>query len=113
MASGELPWSLASRIGGRMPETETLDVREGGDLAQVRALAGGRTFVVVVRDPLRHPWQRQLLALAAEHPAVVVDVGWPSDAPTVPTIRTRGVAPGLLEAAADLLCSSVPAGGLR
>jgi beta-N-acetylhexosaminidase len=63
---------------------------------------------VVLRDPVRHPWQRRLLQLPA---AVVVDVGWPSDIPVdLPVIRTRGVAPGLLAAAAERLAGRVPAG---
>jgi hypothetical protein len=60
----------------------------------------GRDVVLVVRDPVRHTWQLELLDLAT----VVVDVGWPVDLATgKPVVRTRGVAPGLLEAAAELL----------
>jgi len=57
-----------------------------------------------VRDPHRHAWQQALLS----HPAkVIVDVGWPAELPTgVPVLRTRGVAPGLLTAAADALARS-------
>jgi hypothetical protein len=55
--------------------------------------------VVVVRDPQRHTWQRELIARAT----VVVDCGWPAELGDVPTIRTRGIAPGLLRAAAELL----------
>jgi beta-N-acetylhexosaminidase len=115
MASGELPWSLSDRIARRVAQTETIDVTDDFDFGNLRAQAEGRTLVVVVRDPLRHAWQRHLIALAAAHPAaVVVDVGWPADLGAAPSIvRTRGVAPGLLDAAADVLCASVPAGGSR
>jgi beta-N-acetylhexosaminidase len=95
MASGELPWSLAAPLAKLIPGTEVvratgpLDVPPSGDL------------VVVVRDPQRYDWQRALLDLPA---AVVVDVGWPATLPgDVPVVRTRGVAPFLLAAAADLL----------
>jgi beta-N-acetylhexosaminidase len=42
------------------------------------------------------------------HPAaLVVDVGWPAPLPEgLPVIRTRGVAPGLLTAAAELLAAN-------
>lgn len=106
MASGELPWSLAEPLGALLPGVECCAV-DGPGFVQ----AGDRSLVVVVRDPLRHRWQRALLDSAAAHPsAVVVDVGWPTDLPAgVPAIRTRGVAPGLLAAAATVLAS----GGMR
>ena len=78
---------------------------DAGDAAEVAERARGRGLVVVVRDPVRHDWQRRLLAAAAEHPnAVVVDVGWPTAlSGGTPVIRTRGVSPVLLAAAAKLL----------
>jgi beta-N-acetylhexosaminidase len=65
-------------------------------------------FVVVVRDPIRHAWQRDVIAVAATHgDAVIVDIGWPADLPPdVPAVRTRGIAPALLAAAAAALSNA-------
>jgi beta-N-acetylhexosaminidase len=105
MASGELPWSLAEPLARRMPEVSARGVRSVADVQAVVELARGRSLVAVVRDPMRHEWQAALLAAAVAHPAaVMVDVGWPVELPAeLPAIRTRGVAPGLLAAAADTL----------
>ena len=118
MASGELPWSLGDVLAERTPGTET--VRVDGEtssaadtsLAAVAARSADRTLVVVVRDPMRHPWQEPWIKLARTRPgAVVVDVGWPDDSiAPVPCIRTRGIAPGLLAAAAAALAE---AGAIR
>jgi beta-N-acetylhexosaminidase len=108
MASGELPWSLAEPLGRLVPGTEALAVTGSLDAAGVAARAAGRTLVVVVRDPARHAWQAALLDLAARlDGAVVVDVGWPTEVGAVdrPLVRTRGVAPLLLEASAAALAS--------
>jgi beta-N-acetylhexosaminidase len=131
MASGELPWSLAEPLRRLMPGTEAHQVhaadapivatlrpdtpqnapQRGHEQAAQRGGAQetpqrgheaepGRDVVLVVRDPVRHTWQLELLDLAT----VVVDVGWPVDLATgKPVVRTRGVAPGLLEAAAEVL----------
>ena len=40
-----------------------------------------------------------------EAATVVVDVGWPAEIETVPVVRTHGVAPALLRAAAHTLVS--------
>jgi beta-N-acetylhexosaminidase len=107
MASGELPWSLGQPIAALVPDTEVVHVDGSTDLAEIARRARGRSAVVVLRDPVRHPWQLRLLRLP---PAVVVDVGWPSDLPVgLPAVRTRGVAPGLLAAAALRLAGRVPA----
>jgi beta-N-acetylhexosaminidase len=88
-----------------MPEVSARGVRSVADVQAVVELARGRSLVAVVRDPMRHEWQAALLAAAVAHPAaVIVDVGWPVELPAeLPAIRTRGVAPGLLAAAADAL----------
>ncbi|MGN6606700.1 MAG: glycoside hydrolase family 3 N-terminal domain-containing protein [Jatrophihabitans sp.] len=101
MASGELPWSLGEPLSARTTGVTTLPVTD----ASLPAIDPSRSLVVVVRDPHRHAWQHALLRAALAHPAaVVVDVGWPAGLPGGPTVvRTRGVAPGLLDAAADLL----------
>lgn len=101
VATGELPWSLAELIGA---DTIAIDGPISADA--ILARAAGRSLVVVVRDPGRHPWQRDVLdAAVRHHDAVIVDVGWPADGlpPGIPLVRTRGIAPGLLAAAAKLL----------
>jgi beta-N-acetylhexosaminidase len=103
MASGELPWSLAEPLSARINGVEFLCVHE-----ETPVDADGRSLVVVVRDPHRHLWQHALIEQAAAHPsAAVVDVGWPADLPAeLPVVRTRGVAPGLLAAAASALANA-------
>ena len=97
MASGDLPWSLCEPLTARLPGTELRDAA-GIDGA------GTRDLVLVVRDPHRHPDQAALLDALRHRPrTVVVDAGWPALEPRLPTVRTRGVAPGLLAAAADAL----------
>lgn len=112
MASGPLPWTLAGRLQERLPGSEVL-IADGPE--SLAGLAGkldrSRQLVAVVRDPSRHRWQQQLLELAmhrhqAGAPTVLVDVGWPVESAELdglPQIRTRGIAPGLLAAAAELL----------
>jgi beta-N-acetylhexosaminidase len=107
MASGHLPWSLGEPLAELIEDTEVAQVDASTDFAALAAQTPGRMPVIVVRDPNRHPWQQQLLRCPA---AVIVDVGWPADVPAgVPVLRTRGVAPGLLAAAADRLAGRVPA----
>ena len=104
MASGELPWSLADPLAELVAGSQALDVTGPVDPTALLARAGGRTLVAVVRDPDRHEWQRTVLDAAAAHDsAVVVDVGWPSLLPPGPLLRTRGISPQLLGAAARIL----------
>jgi beta-N-acetylhexosaminidase len=105
MASGELPWSLADELAGLVDGVEGLLVDRPVDGEALLRLADGRSLVVLVRDPDRETWQRQLVELAARHRgAVLVDAGWPTPAPAgTPVLRTRGIAPGLLRAAAAIL----------
>jgi beta-N-acetylhexosaminidase len=114
MASGELPWSLAAPLGRLLPGTDAVSVSGPLDAAAVAALmarAQGRSLVAVVRDPARHPWQADALRVADRtSAAVVVDVGWPTDQPDRPTVRTRGVAPQLLQAAARALAGDTMSG---
>jgi beta-N-acetylhexosaminidase len=108
MASGELPWTLAEPLAALVRGTQVLTVRGPDDLAAIAPRSAGRSLVAVVRDPARYPWQQQVVAAAQAHPAaVLVDVGWPGpSAPQLPAIRTRGVAPGLLAAAAAVLAGA-------
>ena len=98
MASGALPWSLAEPLATRCPGTAAVAMTE-----QSAWPVTDRDVVLVVRDPHRYEWQQALL----RHPAtVIVDVGWPSELPGgAPVLRTRGVAPGLLAAAAERLAT--------
>jgi beta-N-acetylhexosaminidase len=100
VASGDLPWSLAEPLAQRLPGTTHCDVHDAVSAENVAREAANRCVVLVVRDPVRHAWQLDVLSLAT----VIVDVGWPVDLPTrTPVVRTRGVAPALLEAAANRL----------
>ncbi len=112
MASGRLPWSLADPLLGRRPQAEVLLLTGEVNAGALRQAAAGRELVCVIRDASRNPWQQRVIELATEHaaaggPAVLVDVGWPAElsgpAAELPVIRTRGIAPGLLAAAAELL----------
>jgi beta-N-acetylhexosaminidase len=104
MAAGELPWSLGTRLAELVPGTQTVAVEAATPPSTILARAVGRTLVVVVRDPIRHAWQQPYLDTAADRSdAVIVDVGWPTESSHVPTVRTRGVAPRLLDAAAARL----------
>ncbi|MDQ1722840.1 MAG: beta-N-acetylhexosaminidase, partial [Pseudonocardiales bacterium] len=120
MATGELPWSVADRIAEAVPDTlvrlvdgpsspvELAALAEVASPAELAGAAAGRSLVVVIRDPARNPWQRAVIELALRQPgAVLVDVGWPTERSTagLPVVRTRGVAPGLLAAAVDVLMS--------
>ena len=98
MASGDLPWSVGAPLAELVPGAET--VRAEAPLA----LPADRDVVLVVRDPQRIAWQQPILAEAAGRSGtVVVDCGWPAEIAGVPVVRTRGIAPGLLHAAAQLL----------
>jgi beta-N-acetylhexosaminidase len=105
MASGALPWSLAGPLAQLVAGTEGIAVGSARDLAAVAARADERSLVVVVRDPDRHAWQDGAVALADARPgSVIVDVGWPALLTgQTPVVRTRGVAPELLRAAARAL----------
>jgi beta-N-acetylhexosaminidase len=111
MASGELPWSLVDELAGLVEGVEGLLIDGPIDGSELLRLTDGRSLVVLVRDPDRETWQRQLIDLAARHPdAVLVDAGWPMPAPHgTPVLRTRGIAPGLMRpAAATLARQSAP-----
>jgi beta-N-acetylhexosaminidase len=104
MASGELPWSLGRPLAELVAGTECVAVASAEDVAAVR-VPPDRSIVLVVRDPHRHDWQADAIGrFTGPTTTVVVDVGWPAQTPAdVPTIRTRGVAPALLAAAARVL----------
>jgi beta-N-acetylhexosaminidase len=100
MASGALPWSFAAALADRVAGVEAVPVRSAEEADRAVAAAAGRPVVAVVRDVARYRWQAELVGQAT----VVVDVGWPAElSGPAPVVRTRGVAPALLAAAADLL----------
>lgn len=98
IASGKLPWSLGEPLARLLPGTEVVQTSE-----QI-ALGTGRDVVLVVRDPQRHRWQLPMIEAAT----VVVDCGWPAKIDARPLVRTRGVAPPLLKAAAHTLAAGGP-----
>jgi beta-N-acetylhexosaminidase len=98
MASGDLPWSVGEPLAELVPGTTVVRTDEAVPLD------GHRDLVLVVRDPDRATWQQPMIEAAKHHTrAVVVDCGWPAEISGVPVIRTRGIAPGLLRAAAHTL----------
>ncbi|SOD71701.1 beta-N-acetylhexosaminidase [Jatrophihabitans sp. GAS493] len=107
MASGALPWSLAEPLAELLPGSEVLRVSSAPDVPAILSRSQGRGLVVLVRDPARAEWQRPLIEATQRHPAaVIVDAGWPEQlAVSTPVIRTRGVAPGLMAAAAAALAA--------
>ncbi len=108
MATGALPWSLAAPLAARCPGASVRVVDGPVQPAELLAAASGRSLVCVVRDPLRNAWQQDVLTAARQFggAVVVVDVGWPAELPEgLPVVRTRGIAPGLLTAAADRLAA--------
>ena len=95
MASGELPWSVGTQLAKLLAGTDTVCTTQAIDLS------AERDVVLVVRDPQRATWQLPMI----EQATVVVDCGWPAAIDGVPVVRTRGVAPSLLRAAAHTLAS--------
>lgn len=109
MATGALPWSLAEPLAARCPSAEVRVLDGPVPPAELAALIAGRPVVCVIRDPDRNPWQQLPLqaALGHDQATVVVDVGWPAALPSdIPLVRTRGIAPGLLAAAAEVLAAA-------
>ncbi|MFC8846329.1 MULTISPECIES: glycoside hydrolase family 3 N-terminal domain-containing protein [unclassified Micromonospora] len=75
IAQGRVPWGL----GPHLTELEEIRVVAAeADAATLRALAGDRPIVLVGRHLHRLPGGAGLVdALAAAHPVVVVEMGWP------------------------------------
>jgi beta-N-acetylhexosaminidase len=76
IAAGRVPWGLGPHING----TELLRVlAQDTDAETLRNRAGPRPIVFVGRNLHRLSTAAQLIeAVAAEHPVVVVEMGWPS-----------------------------------
>jgi beta-N-acetylhexosaminidase len=71
----DVPWGLAPHVNG----TEHLQVGQRVSADAVRAAAGTRPIIVVGRNLHRMPRAATLIEeLAATHPVVAVEMGWPS-----------------------------------
>jgi beta-N-acetylhexosaminidase len=105
-AVGPAPWGLPSDgqvlTGGR--QVDVLPTSRVGDLL---ALAPSAPLVALVREPHRHPWVPELLAVLADArpDLVVVEMGWPGDAlPSgVATVLTYGASRASARALDELL----------
>ncbi|MFJ2739978.1 glycoside hydrolase family 3 protein [Streptomyces sp. NPDC087440] len=111
LAVGEAPWGLAQsleRLGRLGSATE---VEPGADPHRITLPEGVEAdpdapVVVVVRDAVRDPWQRETLAaLRARRPGLIaVEMGLaPVPLPDAPTLLTRGAGLANAMAAAELL----------
>ncbi|KIR65429.1 MULTISPECIES: glycoside hydrolase family 3 N-terminal domain-containing protein [Micromonospora] len=75
IAQGRVPWGLGPHLAG---SEEILVPAAEADAAALRARAGERPIVLVGRHLHRLPGGAALVdALAAAHPVVVVEMGWP------------------------------------
>lgn len=75
IAEGRVPWGLGPHLRG---VEEVRAVAGETDPGELRRRAGDRPIVLVGRHLHRLPGARELVAaLAATHPVVVVEMGWP------------------------------------
>lgn len=75
-AEGRVPWGLGPHLNGT---DQVRLVAADADLGALRELAGDRTIVLVGRHLHRLPGAPELVeGLAATHPVVVVEMGWPA-----------------------------------
>jgi beta-N-acetylhexosaminidase len=107
VAAGEAGHSFGEAVQRAWPAAAVVTVRGAADPAALLTEARGRPLVIVLRDPARHAWQRDLASsLVGGRPdAVVVDVGIPGWLPegTRRSIATHGTGRVNLEAAAAAL----------
>jgi len=76
IAEGRVPWGLRPHLNGT-PHVEV--VAAAVSVAELVGQAGERPIVLVGRHLHRSPASRALVeGLAAAHPVVVVEMGWPS-----------------------------------
>jgi beta-N-acetylhexosaminidase len=113
-AAGEALHSLGAIIAGRVPGTALARLDERSDVGAIADRADGRPLVVVLRDAHRHEWMRTALASLASRAdhTIAVEIGLPVWRPpgTAAYIATFGGGRVNLEAAADVLVSTVPDG---
>jgi beta-N-acetylhexosaminidase len=106
-AAGEASHTFGGAVQRAWPAAVVEQVRGSVEPASLLSSARGRPLVLVLRDPARHAWQRDLAtSLVASRPdAVVVDVGLPAWLPpgTSASIATHGAGRVNLEAAAAML----------
>jgi beta-N-acetylhexosaminidase len=106
-AAGEASHTFGGAVQRAWPAAVVEQVRGSVEPASLLSSARGRPLVLVLRDPARHRWQRDLAtSLVASRPdAVVVDVGLPAWLPpgTSASIATHGAGRVNLEAAAAML----------
>ncbi|NYT93970.1 glycoside hydrolase family 3 protein [Salinispora sp. H7-4] len=104
VAEARVPWGLGPHLSG----VEQLRVvATGTDPATLRRIAGARTIVLVGRRLHLLPGAADLVtALAAQHPVVVVEMGWPGSwrPPGIEAfVTTYGASHANGRAAAELL----------
>ena len=107
VAAGEAGYTFGAAVARAWPAAVAVTIRSAADPRALLAAARGRPLVLVLRDPARHAWQRDLASslVAARPDAVVVDVGLPGWLPagTTASISTHGAGRVNLEAAASVL----------
>jgi beta-N-acetylhexosaminidase len=104
------PWGLGGPLRALRPETTVVRLGEGATLDDVLAGAGGRTPVLVCRDPHRYPWLQALLrkVIEARPESIVVEMGVPAGPPMGGGhIATHGAATVCARAAAETLAGSI------
>ena len=106
-AAGEASHTFGGAVQRAWPAAVVEQVRGSVEPRSLLSAARGRPLVLVLRDPARHAWERELASsLVASRPdAVVVDVGLPAWLPpgTSASIATHGAGRVNLEAAAAML----------
>jgi beta-N-acetylhexosaminidase len=107
VVAGEAGHTFGAAVERAWPAATVVTVRGAAEPGALLAEARGRPLVLVLRDPGRQAWQRNLASalVAARSDAVVVDVGLPGWLPegTTASISTHGAGRVNLEAAASLL----------
>jgi beta-N-acetylhexosaminidase len=111
MAAGPARHGLGVILEERDARTRSLRV-EPGPAAVPLPDPDGRTPVLVLRDAIRHDWERELAdrLVAARADTVVVDVGYPGWRPdgAAGYLTTYGAGRASLAAAAELLAAADP-----
>ena len=102
----ETPWGVAAELARLLPGTATGSFAGEDAGRAVRAAAGERRIVAVVRDEHRHPWMSAALdtLLAARPDTIVVEMGVPQAPPRGALhLATHGAARVCGRAAAEVI----------
>jgi beta-N-acetylhexosaminidase len=102
----ETPWGVAAELARLLPGTATGSFAGEDAGRAVRAAAGERRIVAVVRDEHRHPWMSAALdtLLAARPDTIVVEMGVPQAPPRGALhLATHGAARICGRAAAEVI----------